>query len=271
MSSVPALNHFSPSWNVEEYSPKDALWLCLASQLAYDPEQSDVLNSGFSAVESFEIVRGLDIDTQGYVAINDARMLLAFRGTESIPDWLTNLQAVKDPGPWVDTTVHEGFQDAFAAAALRIGEIVGRRREGRQVWVTGHSLGGALAVLLVATLLESEIPVTGLYTFAAPRVGDRKFARRLDQGLQGSAHWRVVNEGDLVPHVPPRCSFVTPERGYCCGTTGGSVARQRCGPNSRGTFGAGSGRSWETQPEACRTAHAGFERRLSPALGCADR
>ena len=103
--------------------------------------------------------------------------------------------------------VYEGFQDAFHAAALRIGEIIGRERENRQVWLTGHSLGGALAVLLAATLLESGIPVMGLYTFGAPRVGDSKFASLLDDGLAGAAHWRVANEGDLVPHVPAQMFF----------------------------------------------------------------
>ncbi len=157
---------------------------------------------GFCDVESFEIVRGGDVDTQGYIAIDDQHILAAFRGTESLPDWLTNLQTVKDPGPWRNTEVHEGFQDAFMAAALKIGQVIGRERQSRQVWVTGHSLGGALAVLLAATLRENDVPVRGLYTFGSPRVGDKKFAKQLNTSLQGQAHWRIVNEGDLVPHVP---------------------------------------------------------------------
>ena len=146
-------------------------------------------------------------DTQGFIALDESRLLAAFRGTESLPDWLTNLQTVRDPGPWRNTRVHEGFQDAFHAAALRIGEIIGRERGDRQVWLTGHSQGGALAVLLAATLLESGIPVTGLYTFGTPRVGDTAFASQLNAGLERWAHWRVVNEGDLVPHVPAQMFF----------------------------------------------------------------
>ena len=96
---------------------------------------------------------------------------------------------------------------AFLAAALKIGETIGRRRERQRVWVTGHSLGGALAVLLAATMRESNLPVDGLYTFGAPRVGDKSFADRLDRALEGAAHWRVVNEGDLGPHVPFEAFF----------------------------------------------------------------
>lgn len=120
------------------YSPADALSFCLPSRLAYAKRANNNINRalisrearkwGFLKVESFELVRGRDIDTQGFVAVNDERILAAFRGTEALPDWLTNLQAVKDPGPWRNMEVHEGFQDAFMAAALKIGEIIGRKR-----------------------------------------------------------------------------------------------------------------------------------------------
>lgn len=215
-----ALERFAPDFSIPDYSPVDALSLCLASQLAYSKLPDGTIDKatirqqliegwGFSSVEVFEIVRGRDIDTQGYVAFSDTHVVAAFRGTESLPDWLTNLQAVKDPGPWENTAVHEGFQDAFLASALQIGEIIGRNLQAdHQVWLTGHSLGGALAVLLAATLLESDLPVHGLYTFGAPRVGDRKFARTLNASLQGvAANWRVVNKDDLVPHVPLESFF----------------------------------------------------------------
>ena len=202
---------------LDGYSSTDALFFCRASHLAYAQRdgapdlaaiQAQTRAWQFDAVEVFEVVRGWDVDTQGYVAYGPDRVLIAFRGTESGRDWRTNLQAVTDPGPWRDTRVHEGFQDAFAAVALRLGEILGRVvRESHEIWITGHSLGGALAVLLAATLGETGRPVAGLYTFAAPRVGDSAFADRLNAHLTAAAHWRVANAGDLVPHVPPEPTF----------------------------------------------------------------
>ena len=216
MPTIPD-SRFAPEYSRAAYSALDALSFCLASRLAYAKNPSGRIARkrirdqttawGFTQVESFEIVRGRDIDTQGFVATSNDHILAAFRGTESLPDWLGNLQTVKDPGPWRRTEVHEGFQDAFAAAALKIGETIGRERERQRVWVTGHSLGGALAVLLAATMRESDLPVHGLYTIGAPRVGDKRFAERLDRELDGAAHWRVVNEGDLVPHVPLESFF----------------------------------------------------------------
>ena len=211
-------SRFAPTYTRPRYCPTDALSFCLASRLAYAKRANNSMNRaainrqakawGFPGVESFEIVRGRGMDTQGFVAVNDLHVLVAFCGSESLPGWQTNLQAAKHPGPWRNTAVHEGFHNAFMAAALKIGEIIGRERQKRQqIWVTGHSLGGALAALLAATLLENKMPVHGLYTFGAPRVGDEEFAGQLNASLRGQAHWRVVNEGDMVPHVPPELFF----------------------------------------------------------------
>ena len=125
MPAIPD-SRFAPEYSRVGYSRLDALSFCLASRLAYAKSprgaiarqriRNQIKAWGFSHVESFEIVRGRDIDTQGFITVNDDHILAAFRGTESLPDWLGNLQTVKDPGPWRRTEVHEGFQDAFLAA-----------------------------------------------------------------------------------------------------------------------------------------------------------
>ena len=108
--------------------------------------------------------------------------------TASLPDWIANVQVARDPGPWQSTKVHEVFQDAFLPTALVIGKAICQMRLAREIWVTGHSPGGALAVLLAATLVENGIPVAGLYTFAAPRVGHEAFfAEQLNGSLAGKA------------------------------------------------------------------------------------
>jgi triacylglycerol lipase len=94
----------------------------------------------------FDVVRGKDVDTQGVIAVDAKRILVAFLGSElKVGDWWANFQAVKDPGPFRKTKVHEGFQDAFLPAALDIGIRIGQQRTDQDIWVTGHSLGGALA------------------------------------------------------------------------------------------------------------------------------
>jgi triacylglycerol lipase len=63
------------------------------------------------------------------------------------------------------------------------------------MWVTGHSLGGAMAVLVAAELQ----PNGGLHTFGQPRVGNSAFLKTLD----GIKYYRYRNNNDAVTAVPP--------------------------------------------------------------------
>jgi triacylglycerol lipase len=112
--------------------------------------------------------------------------------------------------------VHQGFQNALFPALTKILtaiRIIDPHFQ-KDIWVTGHSLGGALAVMFVSMLAEEDIDVRGLYTFGAPRVGDKAFADIFNHKfIEVQCHttnqdklgisYRVVNEGDLVPHLPP--------------------------------------------------------------------
>ena len=63
----------------------------------------------------------------------------------------------------------------------------------RTLWLTGHSLGGALATLCAQMFNE----VQGVYVFGSPRVGDTAFAAAYARPL-----WRFCNDGDVVVTVP---------------------------------------------------------------------
>uniref|UniRef100_A0A0K0F1Q4 Lipase_3 domain-containing protein n=1 Tax=Strongyloides venezuelensis TaxID=75913 RepID=A0A0K0F1Q4_STRVS len=73
-----------------------------------------------------------------------------------------------------------------------------------KVYVTGHSLGGALAALCAAKIRVENIRKSKeifLYTFGQPRVGSSKFAFNFDKLVPNS--WRVIHSEDIVPHMPP--------------------------------------------------------------------
>jgi triacylglycerol lipase len=86
--------------------------------------------------------------------------------------------------------------------------------------VAGHSLGSALTTLYTmenaskrAQSSANAFPnVTDLYTFASPRVGDGTFAEAFDK--LPIVSWRVVNELDIVPKLPPPILFTHVEPAY---------------------------------------------------------
>ena len=69
---------------------------------------------------------------------------------------------------------------------------------------SGHSLGGALAVVFAASLQRARPQLAerigGVITFGAPRVGDAVFSRHFDDAFGGRA-FRVTHGADIIPHV----------------------------------------------------------------------
>ena len=191
---------FPFQWTASSFELVNAWWLSEAALLAYaDPAfaRPRLLQAGFDNVWFLS-----GASTQCYVTAAEAGVIMAFRGTQGDPraieDFIADLRAdldirlvALDRGG----SVHRGFNEALdevwpALAALLQDESL----SGRPFWITGHSLGGALAVL-AADRLER---VQGIYTFGCPRVGDQAFVQRLNLPL-----YRFINNNDMVTHLPP--------------------------------------------------------------------
>ena len=90
-------------------------------------------------------------DTQGYVAVRrpgdgPGMAVLAFRGTQQVKDWMTNLDAVTTPVLSSDgaalANVHKGFNKAFLSVRARIDDLL-KGDEDLPLFLTGHSPSGA--------------------------------------------------------------------------------------------------------------------------------
>jgi len=134
-----------------------------------------------------------------------ATAIVAIRGTQTIWDWIADIDAVPvpylpDPGAGL---VHMGFQLVHEHIRASIGNLLTTNCKGaKTVWVTGHSLGGALAVLSAFDIFKNVKPgpVPQLYTFAGPRTGAPDFAASFKAAIAECN--RIVNFMDVVPQVP---------------------------------------------------------------------
>ena len=200
----------------KSYDPEVALSLAVACDLAYKDKDSIPAIAtawGYEDLTYVDVKKGRDIDTQGFVMGNDTDIVCVFRGSDKIEDWFANFQAVRDPGPLNGTLAHEGFQDALFPAVIALTNAIDAIGvNGRRIWITGHSLGGALCSLYAGMMFENGYPVYGIYTFASPRPGDDIYATSLNTFMASGPHYRVVNDGDIVPHVPPEPFFSHPGR-----------------------------------------------------------
>jgi len=168
--------------------------LAIAAYAAKPAEDAAFKKTMFTEATSF---RHGPTSTQGYWTVSEEHVVLAFCGTNDVRDWLTNIQFPMIPES--GGKVHRGFSEALDSIwSIFFTKVKTHTDAGRKLWITGHSLGGALATLVARRLPTSMKPV-GVYTFGQPRVGDTVFGKKYKL-----KHHRFVNNKDIVPTVPSR-------------------------------------------------------------------
>lgn len=159
-------------------------------------------NCGLSKFKPFD-----NQDTQAFIAANNEIIVLSFRGTTTMRDWLTDFNIKLIPSKV--GRVHQGFNKALDYIWQDLRQTLTDFRDKEQsIWIAGHSLGGALATLAVDRLTEERIEINGLYTFGQPKVGDKVFAANFNDKMK-ELTFRFVHDEDIVPKVP------TALQGYC--------------------------------------------------------
>jgi len=227
------------------YDPRIAWWLAQCSALAYANKATtatELKRVGFERVLFFD-----SDGTQAFLAQHPGHgggrfAILAFRGTEQdsvdiltdincatrlFPNenllesisatqndklyahsgFLTGLQHIW--GSALPPGISELYPEAEWKGDQGVSNAICELAQDASLYITGHSLGGALATLAAykALIYSSQKAVTALYTFGAPRVAKRSFVRAIQVELNGR-FYRIVNHLDVVPRLPPRLPVV---------------------------------------------------------------
>ncbi|KAI3886502.1 hypothetical protein MKX03_036001 [Papaver bracteatum] len=195
-------------------------WAMLATSLG----QQSFIKSEFEKI-CFLDNESTDTQVAVWRDTSRKRLIIAFRGTEQVrwKDLRTDLMlapAGLNPerigGDFKqEIQVHSGFLSAYDSVRNKLMSIIklsigfeDDSVEGEPKWhiyVTGHSLGGALATLLALELSSSQMAKHGaiymtMYNFGSPRVGNRRFVDIYNEKVKDS--WRIVNHRDIIPTIP---------------------------------------------------------------------
>ncbi|MBJ7295265.1 MAG: lipase family protein [Dolichospermum sp.] len=170
----------------------------------------------------------------GFVAskASSNNVFVVFRGTKTFAEWFKDaniplvsyndgknseggilrvvgekIQLIQSPveipevGDFGRVTV--GFRQIYTSLRNNMINALKLCDQDAQIFVTGHSLGGALATLAIPDILANtdfKPEKVILYTFASPRCGDREFAIKFrDKRVR---HWRIANTEDFVTMIP---------------------------------------------------------------------
>lgn len=189
------------------YSDRMAWILACMAHLAYDRFEDDhtahrlfvakLEGGGFKLIQTFY---SQETDTQAFLAESkDGYAVLAFRGTEVAKrqDLMIDAQAIKVSV--LEGQIHGGFHLAYDSIARDVEKSILKLPD-MPLYITGHSLGAALATVATQRLehiLKIRERIAACYTFGSPRVGDSHYDIEFKSPI-----YRVVNTTDIVTIIP---------------------------------------------------------------------
>jgi len=199
-------NLLSPPIVRAAYSDRMAWILASMAHIAYDRYEDNLKARALFVTkleggrfELINIFNSKETDTQAFLAKNDQFAVLAFRGTEvtKLEDVKIDVMASKMSD--LDGRVHAGFRQAYESVADDIEESV-LKLDKLPLYITGHSLGAALATVATQRLEHNpriREKIAACYTFGSPRVGNSHYDMEFKSPI-----YRVVNTRDIVTVVP---------------------------------------------------------------------
>ncbi|KAF2125989.1 alpha/beta-hydrolase [Dothidotthia symphoricarpi CBS 119687] len=228
-------NHFSKVWLYSNsrlpphlppfkvYIPTYPL-LCLAatySDRVYTPPAPDSgeteahVPADWRTGTKAMVLKSIPIDDMNTV-------VFAIRGSQTFMDWAVNYNSAPTrPDGFLDDSLnvcHAGFLYVArkmvkpVAERLRVLLQENPSRSNCSLLITGHSAGGAVAALLYAHMMSTQIEsdlsyLTSFFkrvhcvTFGAPPVSLRPLTKSTDKRHRKSLFYAFVNEGDPVPRA----------------------------------------------------------------------
>src|SRR5437879_331945 len=200
MSSEP-IQLLDPPVNRAAYSDRSAWIMARCSQLAYvqfEKGEEQKLRDSLNDLRLDLSATFNDEGTQGFLACNNRYAVLAFRGTEKdYRDILSDIRIRFYRDRKTGARTSTGFSQSYALIEKDVVEAIAKIDRSLPLYITGHSLGGALAAI-ASTRIRPSDRIAACYTFGCPRVGDGEF---------GDLLWKVpvyrqVHSTDIVPRVP---------------------------------------------------------------------
>jgi triacylglycerol lipase len=139
-----------------------------------------------------------EIDVLAFVESHDDQKMqwVVVRGTANFENAILDVEYSKETHTEVGVPLHEGFWKSSDAVYNAVRPLLNKDY---QIRVTGHSLGGAIAAILMMRFHNEGLSLEQCVTFGQPKVTNEKGVER----YRDLPLLRVINDEDPVPLVPP--------------------------------------------------------------------
>ncbi|WP_379317443.1 lipase family protein [Paenibacillus puldeungensis] len=190
------------------YSSEDAILLAAMIFQSYQlfEQNTLILPIGFNLQFTIHVLAGVEEPEEevfGYIAESQDKIIVVFRGTRTFRDNELDQDLFQVAYPYVNNTgkTHRGFTCIYQSARNELIRQLNMLSTTKRLFIAGHSLGGALAVLAALDVaVNTPFKNPFVYTYGSPRVGDPVFASRFNQTVENS--FRISNVYDIIPTLP---------------------------------------------------------------------
>ncbi|QGQ45486.1 lipase family protein [Metabacillus sediminilitoris] len=190
------------------FNTKDAILLSAMIYQSYQLFETEplVLPKGYSLRYTIRALAGVEEPEEevfGFIAESQDKIIVAFRGTRTFKDNESDQDLYQVPYPFVINAgkTHRGFTCIYQSTRNDLIRELNKLSTTKKLFVAGHSLGGALAVLAALDFaVNTRFKNPFVYTYGSPRVADPDFASRFNQTVKNSV--RIYNVHDIIPTLP---------------------------------------------------------------------
>lgn len=127
--------------------------------------------------------------------------VVTWRGSSNTENWISNFKFFKEKLP-EGKTIHEGFYDSFCEFKKILDTKLVMLKSKSKVIVTGHSRGGALAVLCARHFMKNrDFKYLECIVYGCPHIGNKAFADEYELIVPHTIS--IHYQWDLVTELPP--------------------------------------------------------------------
>ncbi len=183
--------------NTDFFTVKQSAVLANATYANKTDMDQQLSPAGFTVLHHKELAAS---QVSYFLASKGGVQYVAIRGTANVQNALLDLDVQLNPDADLKIVLHQGF--SLAAKAIYqdlLPFLNSKTRTQTQIHTTGHSLGGAVAVIVAMYLQHDGYNVQNVITFGQPKVTNVSGAR----AFENMPLTRVVTPLDMVPLVPP--------------------------------------------------------------------
>ncbi|SMC26018.1 triacylglycerol lipase [Clostridium acidisoli DSM 12555] len=192
------------------FNSEDAIFLAAMIFQSYQLFEKEplILPKGFELQYTICALAGVEepeAEVFGFIAESPDEIVIALRGTRTFKDNESDQDLYQVPYPFVTNAgkTHRGFTCIYQSTRNELIRELNRLSTTKRLFVAGHSLGAAVAVLATLDIaINTGFKHPAVYTYGSPRTGDPDFTSRFNQTVKNSI--RIFNVHDIIPTLPDR-------------------------------------------------------------------